>query len=110
MHKSALKKWISIILVLVMILSCAAVSAETVYTKVSVEGEAAKEILTGFGVPEDQMAFFSPVLSLINVLGVKVITAEDGGQVDLDLNGDNALSLGFAADEQGIRLAQRFLL
>ena len=105
MYKNVLKKWVSIILALVMILSCTAVSAGTVYTKVSVNVEAAKEILTGFGVPEDQMAIFSPILSLINVLGVKVITAEDGGQIDLDLNGESALSLGFAADEQGIRLA-----
>ena len=82
-----------------------AAAGQTVYTKVTVDRETAKNILSGFGISEEQRTVTDQVLSLVNALGVKVTIPGDGAQIDLDLNGENALTLGFASDEQGLRLA-----
>ena len=105
MKKHSLKRKTAIVLALMMILTCAFASAATVTVRVSADQDAVKEILAGYGIPDGQKSVIEPVLSLINILGVRVTTVQDGAQVDLELNGDQALSLGFAADEQGIRLA-----
>ena len=105
MKKHSLKSKIAIALALVMILTCAFASAGTVTVRVSVNQDAVNEILKNSGIPDEQRTVIGPVLSLINVLGVRVITAQDGAQIDLELDEDQALSLGYAADGQGIRLA-----
>ena len=104
MPRNYLRKLLTTILAFVFILSCTTASANSVYAKVSVDTTAAQEMMMSFGIQEDQMAIINPILSLINALGVRVITAEDGFQVDLELNDDNALSLGNIADGQDISL------
>ncbi|MBE5775193.1 MAG: hypothetical protein E7337_14910 [Clostridiales bacterium] len=99
-----MKKLLALILALMMMLTCISAFADTIYTKVAVDPEVAKELMTGFGVPEDQMAMVDPILALVNALGVNVITVTDGAQIDLDLNGADALSLGFATDDAGINV------
>ena len=99
------KRIIAIILFLAMILTNVAASAGTVTVHVSVDQDAAESILTGNSIPEEQLSVIEPILSLINLLNVQVVTVEDGGQINLNLNQDNALSLSFATDEQTIRLA-----
>ena len=99
------KKITAIIIFLVMILTNVAASAGTVTVQISVDQDAAKSILTGNNIPEEQLSVIEPVLSLINLLDIQVVTVEDGGQINLNLNQDNALSLSFATDEQKIRLA-----
>ena len=96
-----MKKLFALILALVLTLACVPAFAQTVCTKVTVDREQARTLISGFGVPEAQMAVVDPILSLVNALGVRVTTAEDGAQVDLDLNGEDALSLGWAADSEG---------
>lgn len=100
-----MKKLLALTLALLMALTCMSAFADTIYTDVSVDGDVAKTLLTGFGVPEDQLAMVDPILSLVNALGVKVITVADGAQIDLDLNGAEALSLGVAMNEQGATVA-----
>ena len=100
-----MKKLFALILALLMALSCLSALADTVYTKVSIDPEVAKGVLSGFGMEDDQLAMVDPVAALVNALGVKVITVDDGAQIDLDLNGTDALSLGFAADDAGINVA-----
>ena len=100
-----MKKWIAMILALALALTCTAASAGMVHVRMSVDREAAKDVLKDFGVPERLLAVTDPMISLASALGVKVTTMEDGVQVDLDLNGENALSLGYASDAEGIRLA-----
>jgi len=99
-----MKKLLAMILALMTMLTCISAFADTIYTKVAVDPEVAKELMTGFGVPEDQMAMVDPILALVNALGVNVITVTDGAQIDLDLNGADALSLGFATDDAGINV------
>ncbi len=99
------KRIIAIVIFLAMILTNVAASAGTVTVQVSVDQDAAKNILTGNSIPEEQLSVIDPILSLINLLDVQVITVEDGGQINLNLNQDKALSLSFATDEQTIRLA-----
>ena len=100
-----MKKLFALILALMMVLTCTSAFAQTVYTQVTIDSEVATSLLTGFGVPEDQLAMVNPILALVNALGVNVITAQDGAQIDLDLNGNAAVSLGFASDAQGITIA-----
>ena len=96
-----MKKLITLILALLLTLTCVPAFAQTVYTKVTVDREQARDLISGFGVPEAQTAMMDPILSLVNALGVRVTTVDDGAQVDLDLNGEDALSLGWAADGEG---------
>ena len=98
-----MKKMLAFILALMMVLTSISAFADTIYTKVSIDGAAARNLVNG--VPDDQLAMIEPIIALVNALGVKVITATDGAQVDLDLNGTNALSLGFAVDETGATVA-----
>ena len=96
-----MKKLLALILALMLALGGVAAFADTVYTKVTIDPDVAKELLPGFGIPEDQMAMIDPILSLVNALGVKVVTVEDGAEVALDLNGKDALTLGWATDDAG---------
>ena len=99
-----MKKLVSLMLTLLLLLSCAAASAQTVYTKITVDREVAAELLPAFGVPEEQLAFIDPILALVSALGVNVTTVENGGQVDFDLNGTQTASVGWTADDAGISL------
>ena len=97
-----MKKLFALILALLLALSCTSAFARTVYTKVTVDREQMGKLLAGFGIPEAQVSMADPILSLVNALGVRVTTVQDGAQVDLDLNGKDALSLGLAMDGEGV--------
>ena len=99
-----MKKLFALILALLLTLSCTSAFARTVTTKLTVDREQAKALFSGFGVPEAQMGMMDPILSLVNALGVRVTTAKDGAQVDLDLNGADALSVGWASDDAGVSI------
>lgn len=96
-----MKKLFALMMALMLALSCAFACADTIYTQVTIDTEQATQLLSGFGMPEEQMGLVTPVIALVNALGVNVTTAADGAQVDLDLNGEPALSLGWATDEAG---------
>lgn len=96
-----MKKLLALLLALMMALGCAAASAETVYVKLNVNRDTVNALTASFGMPEDQAAIVDPILAAVNALGVKVTTVNDGAQIDLDLNGDEALSLGVATNEEG---------
>lgn len=96
-----MKKLLALILALMLALGGVSAFAGTVYTKVAVDGDVVKALLPGFGVPEEQLSMLDPIISLVNALGVKVVTVDDGGEVALDLNGKEALNLGWATDEAG---------
>lgn len=104
-----MKKLLALIVALMMALTCVSAFADNVYTKVTVNGDLAKGLLSGFGVPDDQMAIVDPVIALVNALGVSVTTVADGAQIDLDLNGSPAVSLGFAMDEQGAKVVSNLI-
>ena len=97
-----MKKLFALILALLLALSCTSAFARTVYTKVTVDREQMGKLLAGFGIPEAQVSMADPILSLVNALGVRVTTVQNGAQVDLDLNGKDALSLGLAMDGEGV--------
>lgn len=100
-----MKKLLALLVALMMALGCATASAETVYTKIAVNHDAAKALMAGFGMPEEQMGTVDPILAIVDALGIKVIAVEDGAQIDLDFNGVDALSLGCAMDAENITLA-----
>lgn len=100
-----MKKLFALMLALMLALSGMSALASTVCTKVAVDRDVAAEVLSGFGVTEDQMSPVDTAIAVVNALSVNVIAVDDGAQIDLDLNGENALSLGIAADDQGIAIA-----
>ncbi len=97
-----MKKLFALILALLMALSCLSALADTVCARVAVDGDLLKEILPALGVEQDRLAMVDPVAALVNALGMRVTAVDDGAQIDFDLNGADALSLGFAADDAGI--------
>ena len=99
-----MKKLCALILALLLTLTCIPAFAQTVCARVTVDREQAKSLISGFGVPEAQMAMADPILSLVNALGVRVTTVKDGAQVDLDLNGADALSVGWASDDADVNI------
>lgn len=100
-----MKKFFAVAIALMLMLNCMAALADSVYTKVNVNSDVLKSVLTGFGMPEEQLGIADPFLAVINALGVNVITTADGTQIDLDLNSNEALSVAFKMDDQGIALA-----
>ena len=101
-----MKKTMALFLALLLILTCASAAfAQTVCVKPTVDREQAANLAAGFGVPEAQVPMIDAVLALVNALGVRVTTVEDGAQMDLDLNGEDALSLGWITDDAGVGIA-----
>ena len=104
--KKSMKKMCAIFMAMLMlVLTCTTVSAETVHVNLNVDQEAAKNMMTNFGVPEEQSGIFDPIFALVNALGVDVVLVDDGGEVKLDLNGREALAVSFVSDEQGYTIA-----
>ena len=66
-----MKKLLALMLALMLALTCMTAYAETVYAKLIIDPEVAKEVMSGFGIGEDQMAFIDPIFALVNALGVK---------------------------------------
>lgn len=97
-----MKKLLALILALMLALGCASAFAQTVVTKVTVGREQALALASGSGVPDDQLGIIDAALAVVNALDVRVTTVEDGAQVDLGLNDEDALSLGWATDEAGV--------
>jgi hypothetical protein len=100
-----MKKIFVMILTLMIAMLCISASANTVYTKVAVDPDVAAELLSSTGMPNDQIALINPIVSLVNALGVNVTTVNDGAQIDLDLNGTDALSLGLATTDENLVIA-----
>ena len=96
-----MKKFVSLMLALLLALTCVVASAETVYTKVTLDAEQAKTLLQNFGTPEDQLGMVDTIAAVVNALGVNVVTADGAVEVDLDLSGNQAVALAFAMGEEG---------
>ena len=100
-----LKKLMAVILAMILALSCASASAGSFSVDFSADQEVAKRALTELGVPEKLFSMIDPVLGMASSsLGIKVITVEDGAQIDLTLDGKQTVSLGLAENEQGFTL------
>ena len=87
---------------LIMLASATAAFAETINIRLTIDQENAAELAASFGVPEEQLQILRTAAALVNALDLNAAVMDDGGQVDLKLNGKEALSLGFRADEQGM--------
>ena len=93
-----MRKLLALTLVLLMALTAVSAAADTVYTKVTID----RGQVPTFGITEEQQGMIDPILALVNALGVKVTTVDDGAQIDLDLNETDLLSLGIAMDDAGL--------
>ena len=114
-----MKKWISILMAVIMMLTClpaiaeepaaaavqAPAAAATYQVKLSADKETAKNVLPLFGLSESQTGMIDPIVDLINALAINVTSADGGIQIDLSLNGTEALSVGGTATEEGLVIA-----
>ena len=104
-----IRKLLALVLALVMALMCAAASAATVEIRTSVDADALKTTMNGFGMPESQLAAIEPGISLMNSLCLKITTLIDGGEVALSLNEKNALTIGFGGTEEGLAVVSSLI-
>lgn len=120
-----MKKMIAVLLVLMMVLTCLTAGAEetpaetveatataaaaTVNMELSVDKELVSNMILSAGMPEEQAGLIDPIIDLLNVLKIKVISADGGAQIDLDVNETTAVSLGMAASEDGIQIASSLI-
>lgn len=100
-----MKKLLTLALALMMALSCVAASATTVYTEIDIDSDVANSLMTTFGLSEDTIAMVEPIIALVSALGVKVTSVGADGQVDIDLNGTDAISVSYTTDDKGISVA-----
>lgn len=82
-----------------------AAAASTVNVQIAVDKETAQKAAAAFGMPEEQAATIDPVLEFLNALNIRVTSAEGCVQVDLGLNGTDALSLAGTSTEEGLKIA-----
>ena len=99
--KRKMKKWLALIAALVMALGCCAAGAEgtadggkTLQVKMTLDAEAVKGLAAAAGIPADKLEIVDPLIALVNALGVKETVTRDGGEIVLDLNGTDILSIG----------------
>lgn len=107
--KRSIRKMLALVLALAMMLSCATAFAGTITVKVSADRDALKEILQKASVPEDRLPMIDSVLALVNALDVKIITADDGKEVNLALNGEDLLTLGWQKADKVITLVSSLI-
>jgi len=99
-----MKKLFALMLALMLALTCTSALATTVCVDCAIDTDQAKGLMSGFGIPEEQMGMADIALAVVNALGVRVTTVVDGGQVDLSMNDADALSLGWAMDDAGMNV------
>lgn len=105
MRMTRIRKTVALILAVVTALSCAAASAGTVDARFTVDRKALMGELQGFGLTEGQLETTNVALSLVEILNIRMVTSEDGAQVDLNLEDENAVSFRFGKNGQGAVLA-----
>lgn len=104
-----MKKWISLMLALVMALTaCSAFAAkedkeevQSVTVKITVDPEVAKNVMTQFGMTEEQFSQIEPYLAVFCPLTLKETYADGGVQFDMDVKDTNVLSLAVAITKNG---------
>ena len=91
-----MKKLFALMLALVMMVTASFALADTFELSFKVNTEEAGKVLPSMGIPAEQVAKFQPIFNLLNALSLKVITANQGAQLDLNVNGTTALTIGGA--------------
>ena len=104
--KKSIRKMLALAVALVMILMCAAASADTVYIKMNMDGNTMKALLPASTVPEQAL---DAVVKLVSALGIKVVTVPDGVEIGLDLNGKEAVTAGIGATEDGLTVVSTLI-
>lgn len=100
-----MKKIFALMLALVMMLFSvsALADAKTVTIQTTVDKDQLTAVAPALGLPESQMNAVNGVASLLNALVIKIVAAENAGELDLDLkDGTHLLYIGGAATENGI--------
>ena len=95
-----MKKLFALMLALVMMLTAAFSLAETVTITFKADFDVAQRALPMMNVPAEQVAQFQPIFNLLNALGINVIVDGNAAQLDLNVNGNTAVSIGGKAGNE----------
>lgn len=120
-----MKKLLALVMALMMALSCFTALAEepakktglsfelpaiTVTDEITLNEEAIMALLPIMsGISEESVAMFQPIIALLNNLSFKAVTDEYGLQFDVNLKGQNILTLAGEMTENGVALATDLL-
>ena len=100
-----IRKLVALVVALVMMMTCAIASAVTVDVKLALDTDELKGLLGSMGMEEEQVSTIEGIVGLINALGLKVAVLEDGAEVALSLNDEEALKLGFQGNDEEAKIA-----
>ena len=89
-----MKKLFALMLALVMMVTASFALADTFELSFKVNTEEAGKVLPSMGIPAEQVAQFQPIFNLLNALSLKVTTANQGAQLDLNVGDKTALTIG----------------
>lgn len=89
-----MKKLFALMLALVMMVTASFALADTFELSFKVNTEEAGKVLPSMGIPAEQVAQFQPIFNLLNALSLKVTTAAQGAQLDLNVGDKTALTIG----------------
>lgn len=111
-----MKKLIALLMAMMMVFSCASVLAEetalsidvpnfSLTSEVTVDEEQVKALLPVFGLPEETVGMVQTFLPMLNGLKETLIFADMGLQYDLQMKGQDILSVVGEASETGLALS-----
>ena len=111
-----MKKMIALLLAMLMMLSCVGGLAEetktptlpqmqipslTITSNISIDQEAVMNLLPMLGLPEEFAGVVQTVLPLLSNLGGRLVYADNAGQMDILLKGQEVISAAVAQTEDG---------
>ena len=112
--KKTMKKLIVLMMILTLALPQALVLAEepgdnesglpasvTITEELAIDKEAAKSLLPVFGLEGSQAKLAESAISVLDALSSRIVVADNGAQLDLDLNGKNVISIGGELTQEG---------
>ena len=76
-------------------------AAVTIMEEVSIDKEAAKNLLPVFGLKGSQAKLAESAISVLDALSCRIVAADNGAQLDLDLNGENVISIEGGLTQEG---------
>lgn len=106
-----MKKLLAMLVALIMALSCTLALAEeapqgvTITSELSIDCEAARNLLSSMVQDEDQVALIDSVAAILDSLKEQLVIADNGAQLDLFLKDSQVITLACEATETGLAVA-----
>ena len=108
-----MKKLLALMLALMLVLSGLALAEQpaqqpaeptplTISSRLEINRDAAKDLMTAAGMPEEQIALYDTIMGIVNTATENLVIADGGFEYAINLNDNPLLSLAGEADDKGI--------